>query len=238
MDKFTVILSIKKNLVTLFYSFPPDTRDPIKHDQDGLGSMTIKTPPTKDHPETWTTCGSVQNCRIAVWDSWSSGLWNEQLSCCHFQRPGIATDQGLPLDSLRSYTTYENVATATFLSWKQRIPLMETEAIQFSDPAEPRTQHHLNPSFSAHIKNTSLYWFLASRQASSSLHQASSTQQQVLHRGEIKPLFCRSMISGFSMGPQTRTTLSAQCPGDIWLAWLCWSEGAAQGLSWLPMRGM
>lgn len=65
------------------------------------------------------------------------------------------------------------------------LPLMETEMVQLPDPAEPRTQQQLRPSTSADIKNTSVYWFLASRQASSSLHQGSSNQQQVLHKGKI-----------------------------------------------------
>lgn len=71
------------------------------------------------------------------------------------------------------------------LSWKP---------VQLPDPAEPRPQKQLRPSTSAHIKNTSMHsLFLALRQASSSLHQASSNQQQVLRRGQTA-LCSRSVI--------------------------------------------
>lgn len=79
--------------------------------------MNILSLLTKNHPKTRTVCGCGQFCGVAAWDSWSCGLWDEQISCCHFQRPGIVTGQELPRDSLRSCTCGNGDHC---LSWKQR----------------------------------------------------------------------------------------------------------------------
>lgn len=150
----------------------------------------------------------------------------------------METGQDLPLDSCKSCTTCRNGNHC--LSQKQtNLPLSET--VHLLDPAEPRTQHQLRPSASGHRINTSMCQFLASRQASSSLHQVSIDQQPVLYGGEI-PLFCGSVISSFCTRPQTRTILPArsECLGDVDIspARPCWSEVAAHWLSCVTMEEM
>lgn len=124
--------------------------------------------------------------------------------------------------------------------WKWCVlPLMETETVQLPDPAEHRTLQQLRPSTSAYIKNTSMYFLPQGKPARHYIREAATSSKSST---EVRSLFCRWVISGFCMAPQTRTTLLTQseCLGDMDTspAWLCWSEGTAHGLSWLTREGM